>query len=66
MLEWHMARRSQDALRDELRKVAERYAKLFKDWGATGGKARAKRLTAEERRGIARKAARARWGKAPK
>ena len=66
MLEWHMGRRSQDALRDELRKVAERYAKLFKDWGATGGKARAKRLTAEERREIAQKAARARWKKRPR
>jgi hypothetical protein len=29
-----------------------------------GGKARAKKLTAEQRREIARKAARARWGKA--
>ena len=31
--------------------------------GAVGGKARAKTLTAEERREIARKAARARWSK---
>lgn len=31
--------------------------------GKKGGKARAKKLTAEERSEIARKAARARWGK---
>jgi hypothetical protein len=41
---------------------------LFRDWGRTGGKiggkARWKGLTAEERREVARKAARARWRKA--
>lgn len=31
--------------------------------GLKGGRARAERLTAEERRGAAQKAARARWGK---
>ena len=33
--------------------------------GAKGGKARAERLTPEQRRAIARKAALARWSKAP-
>jgi hypothetical protein len=33
----------------------------FRAWGQEGGELRAKRLTAEERREIARKAARARW-----
>jgi hypothetical protein len=32
--------------------------------GLKGGKARATKLTPEERKGIARKAAKARWGKA--
>ena len=61
-----MARRSEEALRAELRKAAKRYAELFKAWGATGGKARATRLSAERRREIAREAARARWGATPK
>lgn len=34
---------------------------LFQGWGREGGKRRAKKLTAEERREIARKASRARW-----
>jgi hypothetical protein len=36
---------------------------LGRQGGKKGGKARADRLTAEERREIARKGARARWGK---
>jgi hypothetical protein len=35
----------------------------FKRTGKTGGKARAKNLSAAKRKAIARKAARARWGK---
>jgi len=34
---------------------------LFQTWGRQGGRKRTKRLTAEERRKIARKAALARW-----
>lgn len=45
------------------------HVNLFRAWGAeggrTGGKARAEKLTAEERRAIARKAARARWAAKP-
>lgn len=33
------------------------------EMSSMGGKARAKKLTAEQRQGIAQKAARARWGK---
>jgi hypothetical protein len=52
-------RRREDVLREKLLEFAD----VFKAWGATGGKARAKRLTAEQRRAIAKKAARARWRK---
>jgi len=38
-------------------------AELGRRGGKKGGRARAKKLTAEERSEIARKAARARWGK---
>ena len=55
-----------ERMRAELRAVAERYAALFRAWGATGGKTRARRLTAKERTAIARNAARARWSKARK
>ena len=44
------------AKRDSLARYAAELARL-------GGKARAKELTAEQRREIARKAARERWGK---
>jgi hypothetical protein len=44
-----------------MRELAARYAGLFKAWDATGGKARAKWLTAERRRATARRAAAARW-----
>jgi hypothetical protein len=37
--------------------------KAFKNWGKTGGKKRAAKLTPEQRRKIARKAAAARWNK---
>ncbi len=36
---------------------------LVRSWGRQGGKLRWKGLTVEQRREIARKAARARWGK---
>ena len=39
-------------------------AEYFVEFARRGGKARAKNLTAERRRAIARKAARARWTKA--
>jgi hypothetical protein len=55
-------RRREDVLREKLREFAD----VFKAWGATGGKERAKRLTAEQRKAIAKKAARARWAKAKK
>jgi hypothetical protein len=45
--------------RDSLAQYAAQLARL-------GGKARAKKLTAEQRREIARKAARARWAKPKK
>jgi hypothetical protein len=44
-----------------LSRAFKQHAELFREWGATGGKTRARKLTAEERREIARKAARARW-----
>jgi hypothetical protein len=39
---------------------------VFRAWGREGGKLRWKGLTAEQRREIARGAARARWSKAKK
>ena len=45
-----------------LSRAFKQHAELFQAWGADGGKARARKLTAEQRREIARKAARARWG----
>jgi hypothetical protein len=39
------------------------FSQLGKVGGKKGGKARAQNLTGEERREIAKKAARARWGK---
>jgi len=35
----------------------------FQEMGKKGGKGRAKKLTAKRRKAIAKKAARARWGK---
>jgi len=45
-----------------LSRVFKQHAELFREWGATGGKTRARKLTADQRREIARQAARARWG----
>jgi hypothetical protein len=43
--------------------VLKAIRELGRQGGLIGGKARAKKLTAEERRDIARKAAQARWSK---
>lgn len=40
--------------------------KAFKQWGRTGGKTRAANLTPEQRKAIARKAAKARWAEKEK
>jgi len=45
-----------------LSRAFKKHAELFREWGAEGGKTRAGNLTPEQRREIARKAARARWG----
>jgi hypothetical protein len=42
--------------------VLEAAKGLLRSWARKGGTVRARRLTAEERQAIARKAARARWG----
>ncbi len=42
---------------------AKRHPSKRRAGGLKGGSARAKRLTSEERRAIAKRAARARWGK---
>jgi len=39
---------------------------VFQEWGREGGQKRAKKLTPEERRAIAKKAAAARWARKPK
>ena len=44
-------------------KLDPRLRKAFQELGRVGGKTRAKNLTAEKRREIARKAAAARWKK---
>jgi hypothetical protein len=46
--------------------MPEEAKKYFADQGRIGGKLRAKRLTAEERKTIAKKAAAARWSKKKK
>lgn len=48
---------------DELRRAMKKFGTLWFNWGAQGGFTRAKKLTAEQRREIARKAAAARWAK---
>ena len=48
-----------------LSRAFKQQADLFQAWGAQGGKARARQLTADQRRAIARKAAHARWAKQP-
>ncbi len=45
-----------------LSRAFKAHVELFQAWGAEGGKTRARKLTAEQRRAIARKAALARWG----
>jgi hypothetical protein len=45
----------------DLQASLERAKVLFRAWGAQGGKARAKRLTAQERSEAARKAVQVRW-----
>jgi hypothetical protein len=55
-------RRAAQAYGRALSLAFKQHAEQFREWGATGGKTRARNLTAEERRAIARKAARARWG----
>ena len=45
-----------------LSRAFKEHAELFQAWGSEGGKTRARKLTAEQRRAIARKAALARWG----
>ena len=50
-----------DAVRELFQ--ADGVREVFQEWGRSGGKIRAKGLTAERRREIARKAARARWGR---
>jgi hypothetical protein len=48
-----------------LSRVFKEHAELFQAWGSEGGKTRARKLTAEQRRAIARKAAQARWAAKP-
>lgn len=47
-----------------VRKLPNEARRYFASWGRKGGKARASRLTPEQRKEIARKAARTRWEKA--
>jgi hypothetical protein len=56
------AREAAAAYGRALSRAFKQQGEVFREWGAEGGKTRARRLTAEERRAIARKAARARWG----
>jgi len=56
------AREAARAYGEVLRRLFTAHSESFQAWGAEGGKARARRLTADERRAIARQAARARWG----
>ena len=49
-----------------LSRAFKQHAELFREWGAEGGNTRAGNLTREQRREIARKAARARWGSVEK
>src|SRR5262249_41349684 len=48
-----------------LSRAFKQHLEQFREWGASGGKTRARKLTAEQRREGARKAARARWAKKP-
>jgi hypothetical protein len=42
-----------------------RVLELFRQWGSEGGRKRSSVLSVEQRRAIARQAARARWDRAP-
>lgn len=44
----------------------QRVMEIVRQWGREGGKTRARRLSADERRESARKAALARWRKTPR
>ncbi len=50
----------------KMTRTADLLAQYAAEFARRGGKARAKNLTAERRRAIAREAARARWAKAKK
>ena len=54
-------RRERLPSKDEMVRVRE----LFRRWGSEGGRKRSSILSGEERRAIARQAARARWDRAP-
>jgi len=56
------ARQAAAAYGRALSQAFKQHVEVFQAWGAEGGKTRARKLSAEERRAIARKAARARWG----
>jgi len=46
-----------------LSRAFKQHAEAFQAWGAEGGKTRARNLSADQRRAIARKAAKARWAR---
>lgn len=50
----------------EMQEIFAKHREYFVEQGARGGKKRAKRLTSERRRQIAKKAAATRWGKGAK
>jgi hypothetical protein len=59
-------KRAAQAYGRALSRAFKQHIEQFQAWGATGGKTRARKLTAEQRREGARKAARARWSKPAK
>ena len=65
-----MAKKKRSPNRAELDAALQRFADLFRAWGREGGKKGAKArwegVAPEQRSESARKAARARWGKAKK
>lgn len=46
-----------------MKPVSQKALRVFQNWGKTGGKKRAKNLSASKRRAISRHAAQARWGR---
>jgi len=54
------------ALREAYRRLPPEAQEAFKKFGKAGGRSRAKRMTAEQRREAARKAVQARWTRAKK